>query len=243
LERTYDILVRVYTPKPEEVPSRVERAIKHGRQIIAVSKEFPQLKRANFLVPEDYDCGQTFGALVARFRGEGFSRKQVGLHAYGGYHSCEALNKTLLGLSESNVLIVSGKAMTYLTALSLQKIDDAFARGAKASGLAVGELRDIVLSGRLQNTFTAWDRQALLLEEGFDNRKDVEEIAPLIRLARRYGKCIAPIDVEGEGLDVHMSPTALERHRHVMGEKVKRQQEDCERLGADFDFIREHVME
>ena len=242
-ERTYGVLVRVYTPKAEEVESRVGRALEHARRILAVHEEFSALKRVVFLVPRDYDCGKTYQALLCGLK-EGGLQSSVDIYAPPGYHSCEVLNEGLGELygSVSHALIVSGKAMSYLTHSALLAIDQAFARGAKVSGLAIDELCDIVLAGRIQNTFAAWDINALLGVGGFDCRTDVEEMAPLVRLALQFGRCVAPIEVEGSSLDVPATATAQERHRRVMATKLEKQQAECRRLGACFEFIRGAIM-
>lgn len=245
-ERSYGILLRVYTPKAEEVPDRVERALKHAQQIKKVQEKFPALRRASFIVPQDYDCGQTAETLLKRFNDEGMSH-DVTVSTSSGHHSCEVLNYGLADLrydiTITHGLIVSGKAMPYLTVENLRKIDDVLESGAMVAGLATDELRDIVLSGRIQNTFAAWDIHALRGIGGFDSRGGVEEIAPLIRLAREYGKCIAPIDVDYGTLDIHKSQTANARHEEVMRTKLERQLEECKRLNSDFEFIRNAIMQ
>lgn len=240
--RSYGILVRVYTPNVEDVPKRVSRALAHVHQILAVSEKFPELKRVAFLVPRDYDCGQTYQALLDRVVAEGLTNR-IEVYTPPGYHSCEVLNQGLIEFSRdtSHAIIISGKAMSYLTTSSLAAIDAAFAKGAKVAGLAVDELRDIVLEGRVQNTLAAWDIGALFSVGAFDCKTDVEEIAPLIRLARKFGPCIAPIDVEQGTLDVHTDVAAQERHRQVMTTKLRCQQAECERLESNFAFIREAI--
>ncbi len=243
-KRTYGVLLRVYTPKPGEVAGRVERAMKNARQFLAVSKEFPALRRLLLLVPIDHDCGHTHQALFDEgIVDEGMSN-QVEAYEFYGHHSCEVLNEGLCRLfsNVTHALIVSGKAMSYLTAQNLQAIDDAFANGAKVAGLAVDELRDTVLSGRIQNTFAAWDIKALQGVGVFDSKDGVEEIAPLIRLARKYGKCIAPIDVGKGELNIQDSQTARARHEEVMRTKTARQQVECDRLGTSFWLIKNSVM-
>lgn len=242
--RKYGILVRVYTPKPEEVPDRVERALGHARHILEVMNEFPAMKRAIFLVPSDHDCKETLLALRTRFAHEAISISKITVLSFPGHHSCEVLNRGLTELSydTSHALIVSGKMISYLTRAALLSIDQAFERGAKVVGVAADELRDIVLAGRIQNTFAGWDITALLDEYAFDSKGGVEEVAPLIRLARRFGRCIAPIDIDGGVLDVHASETAIARHKKVMATKIARQTAECERLDSSFEFIQSAIM-
>jgi hypothetical protein len=238
--RRYGILLRTYTAKPEGVADRVIRATEHMEQVQLVWAAFPALVHTVLLVPKDYDCGQTAHEL----RGGGFDDTVTVLDP-SGYHSCEVLNAGVLRLRElgcSHALILSGKAMPYLTAENLLRIDAAFASGAKVAGLALPELADIVRAGRIQNTFAAWDIEALWEVGCFDCREDVEEIAPLIRLIGRFGQCITPLDCEGGLLDVHPSAEAQERHRTVMAGKLAGQNRECVRLGANFATIQAHVL-
>ncbi len=242
--RMYGVLLRVYTPKTEEVAGRVDRALKHVRQILTVSGKFPALRRIALLVPRDYDCGQTYRMLLGRIVDERLHHR-VAVYTPFGHHSCEVLNlgvKIELESSISHALIVSGKAMPYFTVSALTAIDKAFENGAKVAGLAVDELRDMVLDGRIQNTFAAWDIKALLGVGGFDCKADVEEIAPLVRLVRKFGPCIAPIDVWNAALDVHTSATARERHEQVMATKLNCQLAEFVRLGSNSEFIRKAIM-
>jgi len=243
LRYTYGLLLRVYTPKTQEVKARVDRALEHVKQVSIVRQDFKSLNRLMLLVPRDYDCGETVSALRRRLKDEGFGAR-VSVFASHGHHSCEVLNEGLMELlgDVSHALIVSGKAMPYLTFAAMLAIDRAFVTGAKVAGLAVDELRSVVFSGRIQNTFAAWDIESLLQVGGFDSQGGVEEIAPLIRFARRYGKCIAPIEVGAGVLDVFATETARKRHEEVMATKLARQQAECDRLDADFKFIRDAVM-
>lgn len=243
-KRSYGVLLRVYTPKPEEVADRVERALQHIRHVIAVSKEVPALERMVPIVPLDHDCGQTGGALRDRIFAEGLLG-QVAVCERRGHHSCEVLNAGIRALevdATTHVIIISGKAMSYLTVPAMRAIDEAFANGAKVTGLAVDELKELVLAGRIQNTFAAWDIKALQQVGGFDSRTGVEEIAPLVRLVREYGPCIAPIDVVTGKLDVLSSETALARHREVMTTKLARQQDELARVNSCFSEITAGIM-
>lgn len=242
-ERIYGVLLRVYTPKPEEVADRVERALKHVHHVFDVAKEFPALHRVVLVVPRDYDCGLTYQALSKRIDAEGLS-SLVSMLTPTGHHSCEALNfgLTAAHLESSHALIVSGKAMSYLTLSVLRAFDEAFACGAKVVGLAVDELHDIVLEGRIQNTFAAWDIKALQQVGDFDSKGGVEEIAPLVRLIREFGQCIAPIDTVAGTLEVLKSETARARHEEVMTTKLVRQQAELDRVGSNFAEIKSGIM-
>jgi len=237
-KRSYGVLLRVYTPKPEEVADRVERAIRHVRQVIEVSNEVPALERMVIVVPLDYDCGQTGHALRDRIFAEGLLA-QVTVCEPHGHHSCEALNAGInaIGADTTHAIIISGKAMSYLIPSALRRIDQAFEKGAMVSGLAVDELRKVVLEGRVQNTFAAWDIDALHQVGGFNSENGVEEITPLVHLVRKFGLCIASIDTGAGTLDIHASETARARHHEVMTTKLERQKDEVMRVGSNFDEI------
>ncbi len=238
---TYGVLLRVYTPKAEEVPDRVKRATLHVRQIQEVAREFPRLKKTMLLVPRDHDCGKTAAALREAVEEFGTS---VEVLDPPGYHSMEVLNEGVHALEShvSHAIIISGKALSYLTAKNLVTVDDAVSAGAKVAGLALPELAGIVRSGRIQNTFAVWDIEALTSVGGFDSKLDVEEVAPIIRLIRLYGPCVAPLECGGTGLDIHGSETAQARHEEVMRTKIEAQQHECERLEATFETIKAGVI-
>lgn len=240
MSRTYGVLLRVYTPKADEVVGRVERAVAHVRHIQTVQEAFPALKRIILIVPRDYDCGHTAAALAVALPELAHDVLEV-----PGHHSREVLNVGIekLGvMTMSRALIISGKAMSYLTPAVMWGIDQAFEDEALVAGLAVDELRDVVLSGRIQNTFAAWDIDALVGIGGFDSRTGVEEIAPIARLVKEYGKCIAPLSPPSGTLDIAESDTARARHAEVMSTKLSRQLAECERVGSSFDEIRSGIL-
>lgn len=240
---SYGILVRVYTPKVSEVADRVERAIKHVQHILKVREEFPAIKSLALLVPSNYDCGNTYTALYNRLVAENLL-EIVSICICTGHHSCEVLNRGMIiaGLKATHGLVVSGKAMSYFTSSAMKVIDEAFVKGAKVAGLSIDEHNDIVLDGRIQNTFAAWDILALQRVGEFDSREGVEEIAPLVRLVRKYGQCIAPINVGAGSLDIQESDTARVRHYEVMTTKLDRQSQEVLRVGSNFEEITAGIM-
>jgi hypothetical protein len=233
-DNKYGTLLRVYTPKPEEVSGRVDRAVGYARQVAKIRGIIPQVGKLIFLVPSEHDCGQTADALRARLFGED-AQETIVLET-SGHHSCETLNE---GVAESerlgvtHAIIVSGKAMGYFTPEILRSVDDMFGTvKLHVVGVATDELRDIVLAGRVQNTFAVWDIDALNEVGGFDAKNGVEEIAPLVRLCQ-LGKHrrIGVISPPGGTLDIADSETARARHAEVMKTKIARQYDECQRLG------------
>jgi hypothetical protein len=116
--------------------------------------------------------------------------------------------------------IMSPEAIDYLTTENLTAMIGAFNNDVAVAGLAINELTESILEGRIANTFAIWDNRALMSVGGFDLRAakprddrtahylrgwhaekgDVfyhlagcEEVIPLARLVDLLGPCIAPI--------------------------------------------------
>ena len=247
MEKSLALLVRQYTPKPEEVEDRAARALKIA---LAANQLFLHGKLAfkviTFLVPVDYDCGETARAIRNKLRDAHLEGRTLVLEATG-YHSCEALNEAVQALHNlgdiTNALIMSGKAASSLTEPVLKAIDDAFAAGAKVVGVAVDELAEIVLEGRVQNTFCGWKINPLLIVGGFKAKNGVEEIGATIRLLRMYSQCIAVLDPMGKKpLDILQTETGRARHVEVMETKTARQIQEAKDAGVDFTFIKRGIM-
>ena len=245
------VVFRSYAKKPELVPEVVARAQTSARLaagLMIVGQYVFQ--KIVFLVPTDYDCGETANAISAAIKSEGDSlASRVVVYGAEGHHSCGALNELLalllLADQVSHVAIVSNKAGAYMTPEIMRSAFAAIASGAKVVGVAMKEMEAIVLSGRVQNTFAVWDLEALadLDVPGFDNEAGVEEIAPLIRLVRKYGKCIAVLESSDGKLDIRKSDDGKARHEEVMTTKVREQENEALRLGTEISFIQTGLME
>lgn len=173
----------------------------------------------------DCDCGDTAAYL----------RKQVGVGGAIEVHevahgdlSCGVLNygvATMLRDRIDYVAILSHGVAGYLTRSTMERCITALEKGARVVGVAINELQDQILEGRIANTFAVWDAKALMSVGGFDlraawpkkndptslylrgwnvekgevfyPRAGVEEIIPAIRLAQDYGPCIAAFVPEG----------------------------------------------
>lgn len=171
----------------------------------------------------DCDCGKTAGALRDALKHEFDTRISVAEVAKGDLF-CGLLNHVTAKLVRERhdyVAVASHGATKYLTEENMSAMLEAIEAGAKVTGIAIEELQESILDGRIANTLAIWDAMALLSNGGFDPRasqakKDdrqvaylrgfdnshgeifypisgVEEIIPLCRLVDAYGKCIAPI--------------------------------------------------
>ncbi len=239
--RTYGAVVRVFANNIGDVSGRVDRALGHAKYLLEVQKMFPALERIAFVIPCDADCGQTYSALKIRFLETGLYSR-IKMLTFSGNQNREVLNNAInkiVMMRVTHALILSGKAVEAITPMTLGAIDSKFADGAKAAGLAFDELAELVLSGCLQNTCMAWEIKSLIENtEGFENIDGIEEIAPLVHLAREYGRCIAPIMVpSGAKLDVHTDEASIARHRKVMETKQARIHAELARLMASPDVL------
>ncbi len=228
----------------------------------------------------DYDCGKTASALEEMLRmqppDEDKFTSNISIHEVKhGDLFCGVLNYGVTKLLREGidyVGIISSGASSYLTAENMNAIYQAFEGGAKAAGLAIEELQQSILEGRLANTFAFWDAIALMSVGGFDLRaqqpkKDdrtapylrgfgsdlyyplagVEEIIPLTRLVSTFGPCIAPIKPAGAAVwkapNPATDPEGAARHQKKMGTKFERQAALAASVGADLSYLQYGVME
>lgn len=248
MNKKIGLLLRSYAKNPEDVAGVVARARKSIAH--ANSLHYPDgeaiFQAIVVLVPQDYDCGGTSRALLKEINFFEDCDVCPLVQEASGYHSCGALNVgiTILDLSSFDyAVIISNKAIQSLTTETMEAMLEAFDRGAKVVGVAVDELQDVVLEGRIQNTFSGWDVQALVGVGGFDSEKDVEEVSPTVRLIFEHGPCIAVLDpTDKTALDIRKSADGKDRHKEVMTTKLARQLEEADRMGVGFNFIKGGIM-
>lgn len=239
------MILRVYATKPEDIPARVsmvEKALDIANNIKIGGKKL--ISRIDVLVWTDKkykeaDCGKTYSALYDHF----FAHDHLlpdGFHISRFSHGdifCAILNHGVAiqlrdGCDYS--LIVSSEALSYMTAETMTAMVDATCNGALAVGVAINELTQSILEGRIANTFSMWHNISLLDVGGFDlkaakpanefstrymkgwskEKSDnvyyhlagVEEVIPLARLSETFGPCIAPILPQGEGVQKYQVP-------------------------------------
>jgi len=236
------VLLRGYAKEELQVVDVVSRLVRSANQAHVLGL------RSVVLVPSDKDCGGT-AEKVTPLLPEG----TIVMDPFGDENS-DVLNVgldilRLLGLKRG--LIMSNKAVAYLTPRNLAKMHEAFVRGALVAGLAVrddkvspaeDDMYQGVLQGRVTNTFALWERSVLCAVGDFDSKIGVEEIAPLTRLAQKHGRpFIAPIIPAGEsGLDV--SEHRLAQHQRIMTTKMQRQLAEAERAGGTFELIESMIL-
>lgn len=237
------LVLRVFATNPADVENRV-RMTRQCVQRAANIKVFgrPLFSRIDVLVWTDErfhqtdpcsgelkmvaDCGQTAAALRAEFK----DTSDVTVSEFNrGDMFCEMLNYALAMQATRKcryTMVISPDAFEYVNTATMELIIEKASMGAKAVGVALNELTDSILRGRLANTYCMWETVSLLQVGGFDLRaskprndqeatfvkswsreKDetvyyhqagVEEVIPLARLVDTFGKCIAAIEPQGD---------------------------------------------
>lgn len=240
------LLLRSYAKNAQDVLGVVDRAVKSIRHASSLYKENgePIFEEIVVLVPSNYDCSITAGAIRREL--EIFSIPRVTILEAEGNHSSDVLNigtDLLLGYGIDYVVIASNKAINALTVENMNAMIKAFNSGAKVVGIAIHELQDIILKGHIQNTVAGWDIKALQAVGGFDSKKGVEEIAPIVRLIREYGQCIAVITpAQMPTLDIRKTVEGETHHKEVMTTKIDRQHEEILHVDSTFEFIQSGIM-
>ncbi len=242
MSKTNGLLLRSYSKQACDAEDVAERAI---MSVIRAyhhcgndgSNTFEQIV---VLVPCDYDCGDTAWLVRKKLSEEGIADRAIVLTPQG-HHSSDVLNagvELLEGEGIKRVTIISNKTVASLTNQAMNAVSIAFEAGAKVAGVGVDELKDIVCQGCVQNTFATWDIEALQRVGSFDSDKGVEEIAPTVRLLKKYGRCVAIlIPAETSALDIRRTDDGLARYREVMSTKIARQKEELMRVGANHDYL------
>ncbi len=234
-EKRVGVIFRTFAKKPEQVEQRVKMVQQAVERILAIQiNGQPLIRRIDVLVwaddrYRDYingqsapaaDCGLTAPELKKMFWGD----KKVRIsEVKRGDLFCGLLNHGLALQRQANIdysFIISPDAAGYITQRNIDKMIEGICAGAAVAGLAINELKESVLEGRVANTFAIWNNFALDVVGNFDltsakpvdertarylrgwDEKEgdkwypiagVEEVVPLARLVDYYGQCIAAV--------------------------------------------------
>ena len=241
--RPIGLIARTFATKPEQVPDRVKQVRETVNQALALRIDgMPVIRRIDVPVFADKrygaraDCGDTAAAMRKEFG----DVKEVTVHEVKhGDLFCGVLNYAIgkqvrAGMDYS--LILSSDARSYFTNETMAGVLEAACAGAKAVGVAITELTQSILEGRLANTFCLWDNEALVRVGLFDLRAampedekrahhivdfskeknghiwyavaGVEEAIPLSRLVGMFADhpCLAPVLPRGDGVKAYQVP-------------------------------------
>ncbi|MBI4155987.1 MAG: hypothetical protein HY507_02010 [Candidatus Zambryskibacteria bacterium] len=238
----FGVIFRSYAKTPEVVSEVVQRAVNSARKASELEwRGQPVFERVLILVPKDHDCGETFSKIESALK-----ENQIRATAFEafGHHSTEALNAGLRWLDSLHVqyaTILSNKALDYLTLSVMENVTSALTEGNKVVGVQISELDDAHIVP-VENTFCTWDIEALQSVQGFDSKIGVEEIAPIVRLTRKYGRCTKIISPGTEAkLNIRQSSDGVVRHKEVKDTKKERQKTEALRLDTTIEWILENI--
>lgn len=232
------VVFRSYAKSSEVVPEVVSRALVSARAAttLMAADGTPVFQEVLFLVPTDYDCGETVTALKKLFDSEGVSARVCGA---SGHHSCGALNVAveLAHASQCSVVtIISNKAIGYLTSgIMVRALEEINANSAMV-GVEIPEL-SVVSPVPINNTFAVWDVQKLMSVGMFETEVGVEEMAPIGRLVEK-GETLSLIASQGEtSLTLRQSTDGQARHSEVKNTKTNRQLDELARVGVSLEQV------
>ncbi len=218
----------------------------------------------------DRDCGRTLITLLDEFEDCGTVHIHEFTHGdpfCGALNEC--MYQQVHGGMDYTMLW-SHSVTSYATEDNARAMLEALEGGALVTGMVLKELRESILAGRVLATMKIWNNQAfarigfydLRLGQPFETaEKDkpysphfmeldgeqvytvagVEEIIPLIRMGRMFGRpFIAPIVPRGHG--VWDDEPDMTRERKKIDSKVKRQERAVTLEGARLADIRDLVL-
>jgi hypothetical protein len=228
-------LLRCFAREPGLVENAVALAMASVRTMLSVSVAGrPFISQIEILVPNDpsyaeVDCGETASRLRMALDTAGIKQVKV-CEVEQGDIFVGLLNFGVARLIRAGCdygVILSKEAESYFTEEAASDLIAAAEAGARVAGIALEELTESIMQGRIANTFAMWDLMSLVRVGVFDARnakpkKDavfksraegwkqgvfysydnagVEEIIPIIRLIRMFGECVAPILPRGNSV-------------------------------------------
>ncbi len=254
--KSVGLIVRMFAFNDRELVIKMDLL----KQMLATAHQIGKFARIDILIPSDErfvqcDFGKTKQALAKEKLGE-----QVYVHEVQGDLFCDLLNYGVDLQYTQNIkysMMVSLEAQQFLHEHNFTAMLHAMHSGAKVSGVAIPEFERIILDGRVMNTCAMWDTWALKEVGGFDVSArammknefrpfaGVEEIIPLLRIYKRFGKCIAPIIDRTHRIvvpDKEIQKESYEYHTLKVKTKDLRQRHYAESIGENIDVLRNAVM-
>ncbi len=281
-------LLRIFAASPDVLEYQIQSGINAARKLLDIQIDGKRVfSRIDFLVSndqryEDSDCADTTVNLRKRVD-ELFSNDPVQvLDIKQGDVFCMLLNYGIVNQLEDRIpytFIISHTAHAYITEHNIGSMLAAMQQKSRASGLALHNLSELVMKGRIVNTFAVWHNKSLMTVGGFDLRSakplvstvcdtvtgictynagtstqkemtyhmaGCEEMIPLIRMTKNFGKCVTPIKPE---LTPEWGPTELDdpegfkRSQAKLATKSLRQEHFANLEGVSADFLYEGILD
>lgn len=261
-------VLRVFARQSSLVPATVKQTLEMAQKLISLQVDgLAFTRRIELLVPmdeaySDVDCGLTANALRTALKDCLWAAKTVFVsEVRRGDIYCRVLNYGMARLLRSGCdygFVVSKEAIEYVDEAVITKFVQAASDGARVTGLALNELGG-VRTGCVANTMALWHIESLMQQGGFDlfaaqsandgascfnsyERAGTEEVIPLIRLVREFGRCIAIIAPSGSRAyyavpSASSNPDGFARHERKMATKTERQSQAARHLGVELGYL------
>ncbi len=184
-------LLRCFAKKPEFVEGAVA-------QTLSLAEKFATIKvggqsvvsRIEVLIPRDesytdVDCGETALAMRTAIDSLAWAKGRVFVsEVKHGDLFCGILNYGMARLLRAGCdygIIASKEAGSYFNQETAEALVKAAEDGARAIGLAISELTDSIMEGRIANTMGMWHITSLMQVGGFDLRSAKPKKASVFR--------------------------------------------------------------
>ncbi len=174
--RNVGLVLRTFATKAEDVPKRCAQVVEMIRAAnqLTLANQLSRLKRVDVLVWAAHgyaksDCGETHAALCDAMKQSGVADVAVHIVTYGDLY-CAILNQGVRIQLQHGCefsMIASTEAQPYLTQENFDAMWAALEQGAMVTGLAINELTESILEGRIANTMAIWHNPTLLDMGGF----------------------------------------------------------------------------
>lgn len=241
--KTVGALLRCFARETHLVDNAVALALASVERMLSVRVQNRRfVSRVEILVPMDEsyaekDCGETAAKLREAIAARGWNKSVCVSEVQYGDIFVGILNYGVAKLLRNGCdygIILSKEAEEYFTPEAAEDLVKAAEAGARVMGIALNELTESIMQGRIANTFAMWHLESLVqvgcydarsakpkkdaaiksCAQAWDSEKNfyvydnagVEEIIPLIRLIRTFGSCVAPILPRGEGVKIWKAP-------------------------------------
>jgi len=270
------VALRVFTPSVDLLSKTFQQVKNMLDKLQQVKTTLWGLKFVDILIPvnpafKDVDCGATKASLRETIGFVPFSLKitESAEDPFSGI-----LNELVLGRVKkecTHLLVASLTCASYMTAENISRLVAPFDEGARATGLVLPDLKDLISAGNLTNTFAMWDIEMLIRAGMFDLRvgnpyKDQRrntyvraglggskiypitgvEVPTLVNLIDLCGPCIAPVLPVEEGVWEHPNPEIDQdgylREVEKMASKKARHDAAAAMMGVTLEFVKSGVM-
>ncbi len=169
-------LLRCFAREPDLVDNAVNLALASVERMLSVKIHGQNfVSRVEILVPMDpdydeRDCGETAARLRKAIANHGWRDVFVSEVEYGDIF-VGLLNYGMAKLNRGRCdygIVLSKEAESYFTTEAAEDLLQAAEAGALVAGLAIDELTESIMRGRIANTFAMWHILSLAQVSGFD---------------------------------------------------------------------------